>query len=169
MCCIGIVAATGAQYNCTTLHNHFSLIYKTTLVLQSGCVAGVLGRLQRAIKIILCPDTQTQHVTDVHCMRHAMAVCGMRVLICDGHVVHKHGKGLWCSANMFVVRGMGLCAPKYAPMCTPPQVWCNMATICGAPVRRCPCPPPGPPARRFAPSRAACAPISPSGGPSEPI
>ena len=97
-------------------------------MLQSGCVAGVLGRLQRAIKIILCPDTQTQHVTDVHCMRHAMAVCGMRVLICDGHVVHKYGKGLWYGANLVVVRVMGLCAPKCTNL-QPPQVWCQYGHI----------------------------------------
>ena len=118
----------------------------------------VVWLLWQVVKINLCPATQTKHVADVGRMPHGMLTCGMQVLICGGHVVHKHGKGLWCSANMFVVRGMGLCAPKYAPMCTPPQVWCNMATICGAPVRRCPCHPPGPPARRFAPSRSACTP-----------
>ena len=99
---------------------------------------------------------RSQHVTDVgrmpHAsmgrMLHAMLACGMQVLICGGHVVHKHGKGLWCSANMFVVRGMGLCAPKYAPMCTPPQVWCqygqNMRRTCASlslPPSRTPCPP----------------------------
>ena len=66
--------------------------------------------------------TQTQHVTDVGRMPHAMLTCGMQVLICDGHVVHKHGKGLWYGANMVVVRVMGLCAPKCTNLQPPPGV-----------------------------------------------
>ena len=150
---------------CTTI---FLLPLTTLNLLPTLPVLGA-GPLCPPVKINLCPVTQTQHVADVGRMLHAMLACGMQVLICDGHVVHKHGKGLWCSANMFVVRGMGLCAPKYAPMCTPPQVWCNMATICGAPVRRCPCHPPGPPARRFAPLRSACTPTLANASPLEPI
>ena len=106
----------------------------------------VVWLLWQVVKINLCPATQTKHVADVGRMPHGMLTCGMQVLICGGHVVHKHGKGLWCSANMFVVRGMGLCAPKYAPMCTPPQVWCqygqNMRRTCASlslPPSRTPC------------------------------
>ena len=37
------------------------------------------GLLWQAIKINLCPNTETQNVTDMDYMRHVMVACGMQV------------------------------------------------------------------------------------------
>ena len=116
--------------------HHAGPIYCTTIFLLSLTTLNLLptlpvlgaGPLCPPIKINLCPVTQTQHVADVGRMLHAMLACGMQVLICDGHVVHKHGKGLWYGANMVVVRVMGLCAPKCTNLQPPPRCGDNMAT-----------------------------------------